>query len=219
MDKFEKVLDIIDHQDKYSDEEVREILQDEECRKLYQTMQEVDSALLDGELKTTDSEDRLDVDMEWQKFDKAHPVGSGAALSWRKMAASFVGFLLVSGIAFATIHFVYKSHDTGRVSPDEQNKEVVMGDSTKQEAPDSLLNVRAEKPAVHKTFVNVALDKMISEIVAYYDMQVRFDNADTKKLRLYYDWDSRLGIVNVIKELNQFENVNIAVSGQTVVVK
>ena len=45
MDKFEKILDIIDHQEKYSDEEIREILQDEECRKLYQTMMEVDSAL------------------------------------------------------------------------------------------------------------------------------------------------------------------------------
>ena len=45
MDKFEKILDIIDHQEKYSDEEIREILQDEECRKLYQTMVEVDSAL------------------------------------------------------------------------------------------------------------------------------------------------------------------------------
>ena len=43
MDKFEKILDIIDHQEKYSDEEIREILQDEECRKLYQTMMEVDS--------------------------------------------------------------------------------------------------------------------------------------------------------------------------------
>ena len=45
MDKFEKILDIIDHQEKYTDDEVREILRDEECRKLYQTMQEVDSAL------------------------------------------------------------------------------------------------------------------------------------------------------------------------------
>ena len=29
MDKFEKILDIIDHQEKYSDEEIREIVQDE----------------------------------------------------------------------------------------------------------------------------------------------------------------------------------------------
>ena len=52
MDKFEKILDIIDHQEKYSDKEIREILQDEECRKLYQTMVEVDSALLQQNLNT-----------------------------------------------------------------------------------------------------------------------------------------------------------------------
>ena len=54
MDKFEKILDIIDHQEKYTDDEVREILRDEEFRKLYQTMQEVDSALLKQSLEDSD---------------------------------------------------------------------------------------------------------------------------------------------------------------------
>lgn len=69
MDKFEKILDVIDHQEKYSDDEIREILKDEECRKLYLTMQEVDSALLkqsveaDGKVAHS-----LDVDAEWEKF-------------------------------------------------------------------------------------------------------------------------------------------------------
>ena len=62
MDKFEKILDIIDHQEKYSDEEIREILQDEECRKLYQTMVEVDSALLQQNLNTQASISHLSDD-------------------------------------------------------------------------------------------------------------------------------------------------------------
>ena len=219
MDKFEKILDVIDHQDKYSDEEIREILQDEECRKLYQTMLEVDSALLDGDLKAKVSE--MDIDKEWQKFDEAHPDKNGSYFSWRKVAASFVGLVLVSGIAFAAIQsFVSKSHDAGCASVEGPNKEVVLNDSMKQKTPvDSLLKNKTTKPAVRKTFENVSFDKMISEIAAYYDMQVRFDNAEVKSLRLYYDWDSRSSIGNTIKELNQFENVNIAVEGQTVVVK
>ena len=63
MDKFEKILDIIDHQEKYSDEEIREILQDEECRKLYQTMMEVDSAL-------ESPSPIINVDEEWEKFSQ-----------------------------------------------------------------------------------------------------------------------------------------------------
>ena len=219
MDKFEKILDVIDHQDKYSDEDIREILQDEECRKLYQTMQEVDSALLDGDLKEKASE--MDIEKEWQKFDKAHPDKSSAAFSWRKVAASFVGFVLVSGFAFAAIHtFVSMHHDASRASKEVPNKESVMNDSINQEvSSDSLSKNKTAKPAIHKTFENVALDKMIAEIAVYYDMQVRFDNAEIKSLRLYYDWDSRSGIGNTVRELNQFENVNITVEGQTVVVK
>lgn len=83
MDKFEKILDIIDHQEKYSDEEIREILQDEECRKLYQTMVEVDSALLQQNLNTQASishspDDALssnsspNIDEEWEKFCQEH---------------------------------------------------------------------------------------------------------------------------------------------------
>jgi hypothetical protein len=225
MDKFEKVLDMIDHQDKYSDEEISEILHDDECRKLYQTMQEVESALLDRDIKMNVSDDGLapmvDIDKEWREFEETHQCKSGSIFSWHKMAASFVGLLVVSSIAVAAIHIIdTKSHNSGSTLPEAANKELVMNDSTLQKVPgDSLQQNKTVKPAIRKTFENVPIDKMISEIAAYYDMQVRFDNADAKSLRLYYEWDSRLGIGNTIKELNQFENVNIEIERQTVVVK
>ena len=52
----------------------------------------------------------------------------------------------------------------------ESHMEVVAKDSVKQVAvKDSLSKAKAEKPAIHKTFENVAFDKMIAEIAAYYD--------------------------------------------------
>ena len=225
MDKFEKILDIIDHQDKYSEEEIRELLQDEECRKLYQTMQEVDSALLEGDLKAKEAGDKasatVDVDAEWEKFDEAHFVKKATAFSWRKMAASAAGLVLVSGIALAAIHtFIKKSQEPMLISSDKGDVEAVVTDSARKVATaDSLQKSRTEKPAIHKTFENVAFDKMMAEMAAYYDMQVKFDNAEAKSLRLYYEWDSHSGIESIVKELNQFENVNIEVEGHTLVVK
>ena len=210
MDKFEKILDMIDHQEKYSDEEIRVLLQDEECRKLYQTMQEVDSALVKQETPV------VDIDKEWEKFENDH---SGESSSWRKVAASVIGFVLVSGIAFAAIHtYIKKSQEP--MLTNESHTELVAKDSVKQVAvKDSLTKVKAEKAAIHKTFENVAFDKMIAEIAAYYDMQVKFENVEAKSLRLYYEWDSRSSIENIVKELNQFENVNIEVVGQNIIVK
>ena len=257
MDKFEKILDIIDHQEKYSDEEIREILQDEECRKLYQTMVEVDSALLQQNLNTQASishspDDALssnsslgnfspNIDEEWEKFsqehqlqeeathpivqEESHPIAQEAGAShpitsWRKLAASIAGFVLISGIAFAAIHtYIKRSQEPTQVTADT-HPEVIKSDSAKQVAvKDSLTHQKPEKPAIHKTFENVAFEKMLSEIASYYDLQVKFENNEDKTLRLYYEWDSYSSIENIVKELNQFENVNIELQQNELIIK
>lgn len=238
MDKFEKILDIIDHQEKYSDEEIREILQDEECRKLYQTMVEVDSALLQQNLNTQASishspDDALssnsslgnsspNIDEEWEKFRQKHQLqeASHPITSWRKLAASIAGFVLISGIAFAAIHtYIKRSQEPTQVTADT-HPEVIKSDSAKQVAgKDSLTHPKPEKPAIHKTFENVAFEQMISEIASYYDLQVKFENNEDKTLRLYYEWNSHSSIENIVKELNQFENVNIELQQNELIVK
>lgn len=219
MDKFEKILDIIDHQEKYSDEEIREILQDEECRKLYQTMVEVDSAL-------ENPSSIINIDEEWEKFSQKHQLQEEAThpitsiTSWRKLAASIAGFVLISGIAFAAIHtYIKRSQETTQVTADT-HPEVIKSESAKQvAAKDSLTHPKPEKPAIHKTFENVAFEQMISEIASYYDLQVKFENNEDKTLRLYYEWNSHSSIENIVKELNQFENVNIELQQNELIVK
>ena len=216
MDKFEKILDIIDHQEKYSDKEIREILQDEECRKLYQTMMEVDSAL-------ESPSPIIKVDEEWEKFSQEHQLQEEAThpiTSWHKLAASIAGFVLISGIAFAAIHtYIKRSQETTQVTADT-HPEVIKSDSAKQvAATDSLTHPKPEKPAIHKTFENVAFEQMISEIASYYDLQVKFENNEDKTLRLYYEWNSHSNIENIVKELNQFENVNIELQQNELIVK
>lgn len=216
MDKFEKILDIIDHQEKYSDEEIHEILQDEECRKLYQTMVEVDSAL-------ESPSPIINVDEEWEKFSQEHQLQEEAShpiTSWRKLAASIAGFVLISCIAFAAIHtYIKRSQEPIQITADT-HPEVIKSDSAKQvAAKDSLTHPKPEKPAIHKTFENVAFEQMISEIASYYDLQVKFENNEDKTLRLYYEWNSHSSIENIVKELNQFENVNIELQQNELIVK
>ena len=227
MDKFEKILDIIDHQEKYADDEIREILRDEECRKLYQTMQEVDSALLKHQVT------EANVDEAWAKFSEEHHIEENAEVipmnphaderrpfSWRKIAASVAGFILVSGIAIAAIHtYIRKSQEP---MPIAENAELAaVGDSVKNDTAQVAMAsaAKSEKPAIHKTFENVAFSQMMAEIADYYDLQVKFISDEAKNLRLYYEWDSHTKIEDVIKELNQFENVDIALQGNEIIVK
>lgn len=223
MDKFEKILDMIDHQEKYTDDEIREILRDEECRKLYQTMQEVDSALLKHQVT------EANVDEAWEKFSEEHhleesaetiPMQPATRFSWRKKAASVAGFILVSGIAFAAIHtYIRKSQEPMLIA--ENAEQGAVDDSVKNDTAQvaSASAAKVEKPAIHKTFENVAFSQMMAEIAAYYDLQVKFESDEAKSLRLYYEWDSHTKIEDVIKELNQFENVDIALQGNEIIVK
>lgn len=97
---------------------------------------------------------------------------------------------------------------------------MTLPDSAKQvAAKDSLTHPKPEKPAIHKTFENVAFEQMISEIASYYDLQVKFENNEDKTLRLYYEWNSHSSIENIVNELNQFENVNIELQQNELIVK
>ncbi len=118
--------------------------------------------------------------------EATHPI-----TSWRKLAASIAGFVLISGIAFAAIHtYIKRSQEPTQVTADT-HPEVIKSDSAKQvAAKDSLTHPKPEKPAIHKTFENVAFEQMISEIASYYDLQVKFENNEDKTLRLYYEWNS-----------------------------
>lgn len=188
-------------------------------------MMEVDSAL-------ESPSPIINVDEEWEKFCQKHQLQEEATqnaaqeaashpiTSWRKLAASIAGFVLISGIAFAAIHtYIKRSQEPTQVTADT-HPEVIKSDSAKQvAAKDSLTHSKPEKPAIHKTFENVAFEQMISEIASYYDLQVKFENNEDKTLRLYYEWNSHSSIENIVKELNQFENVNIELQQNELIVK
>ena len=127
---------------------------------------------------------------------------------------------MISGIAFAAIHtYIKRSQEPTQITADT-HPEVIKSDSAKQvAAKDSLTHPKPEKPAIHKIFENVAFEQMISEIASYYDLQVKFENNEDKTLRLYYEWNSHSSIENIVKELNQFENVNIELQQNELIVK
>jgi len=76
-------LDMQEHPEKYSEEQIEAMM---------------------------DDLDRLpDVDAAWQKFQQAEQTSSRS--SWFKAAASIIGILMLSGIAYAAVHII--SHSAG----------------------------------------------------------------------------------------------------------
>lgn len=219
MDKLTQVIDMIEHPEHYSESQMTEILQDEESRQTYLTMMEMRMAF---DKQATEKD--LDVEKEWQLFAERHPIHSmhpmrKARFDWRKLAASFVGVCLLSGIAFAAIHSFSSRH---------QADEMVIGDTT-------LINVTAghkaiaasntttpsdvKKEIVQKTFDNVSLEKMLDEMAQYYGVKVVFVNLEAKQLRFYYEWNSANGLQDVVDELNHSQQMNLSLNNDQLVVE
>lgn len=213
MEKINQVIDMIEHPEKYSDAQVEEILQDEECRQTYFTMVEMRMAFdKDGALKN------LDVDQEWQNLQGSQKT-SYSRFSWTKIAASFVGVVLLSGIAVAAIHTYSSRKDSKRFAADTM---LVSNTSTSngQKIAEKQKNGEEKvKKIIHKTFDNVPLSNMLEEVSKYYGVTVVFRNEEAKLLRFYYEWNSEDDLLKVVDELNHSQQMNLSVEDDKIIVE
>lgn len=231
MDKITQVIDMMEHPERYSEAQIAELLQDEECRQTYLTMMEMRMAF-DKEATNKN----MDIDKEWQKFANKHPQAHLASLensehntskkrlihlsSWQKIAASLVGVVMLSGIAFAAIH-TFSSH--------RQPEEVAVSDTTKvkvstsRDTTSKVSNPEektvAKKVVVHKTFDDVTLENMLGEMARYYGVKVVFRNEEAKQLRFYYEWNSENSLQQVVDELNNSQQMNISLDNDELVIE
>ena len=173
------------------------------------------------------------VDEEWEKFATEHAEELEAlekdeprtttitrlmGILPYKVAASIIGILFTAGVAFAAIHIV--RHFVGedvksptqevRISNSSQPSPALPTDTIKTDTTTST------KPIV---FDNVALDKMLPQIAAYYNKEVEFQNADARQLRFYFVWKQNETLEVVLHRLNLFESITIELKDNKIVVE
>ena len=215
MNKTDLLLQMMEHPQAYSSDEWKQILLDDECRELYTLMSKtrsaIDSARVDEQI--TDEV----IDDEWQQFEAQHPVAQHQ-FSLRKMAASFIGLLLVSGIALATVHIVRQAQKPATPQPEQ----TVITDNTPDNTPDiTPADILTADTIVGQsvTFDNVLFDKMLSEIAEYYYAEVVFQNEEARQLRFYFVWYQDQALDKVVETLNHFESVNIIMDDKKLIVQ
>ncbi|MDE5571701.1 MAG: hypothetical protein K2I86_06610, partial [Prevotella sp.] len=106
-ENIRQLLEMLDKPDAYTEQEIRDIINhDEDSRDAYRMMVEAKRSS-----RHRRSEEPIDVDAAWQRFEqRLQPKRYG--WGWMKIAASFIGVLLVSSIAFAAIHIVRQQQTT-----------------------------------------------------------------------------------------------------------
>ena len=236
-ESIRQLLEMLDHPEAYTEQEIHDIINhDEDTRETYRLMVEAKRSS-----RNRQDEAPVHVDVAWQRFAKrqnlqssARPEGTLAKtrifnfqssifnLQFKKIVASFIGVLLVSGIAFAAIHIV--RHYVGQDMPTppqetqmiESHQQVAFDDTVKSETTDTIAPRATIEPVV---FDNVPLEEMLPEIADHYDATVTFANDKARQLRFRFVWNPQQGIDQVVNDLNQFKSLTAILKDNQITVE
>ena len=220
--RIEWLLELQEHPEQLTDEQLQQILADDEMRQLVQQLGFAKRAFKHQDVKN----DTPDVDSEWEQFAAAHAekldaLDEGehksrflAFLAPHKIAASFIGVLLVSGIAFAAIWSL-----TPSPSPKGEGSEYTQVSDTVKSVTTPLSTGRGAGGEASYVFNNVALDSILTTIAVAHGVQVEFENDAARQLRFHFVWKREDSLASVVEKLNTFEAVNIGMEDKKLVVR
>ena len=207
-DHIRQLLDMLDNPEAYTEQEIHDIIhRDKDTLNTYHMMVDLKRSSLQRQADTP-----VDVDAAWQKLQqqlqpKPHRFG------WMKVAASFIGLLLVSGIAFAAIQIFHHISETNEVPTETVSVNAPVSSSSPQQAETDSTQM---SPVV---FEDTELAVILSEMSRHYHYDVAYKSEATKHIRLYFTWDKKMPIDDLVDTFNKFERIHITLENQKLIVE
>lgn len=205
MDKYEIVFDIIEHPEKYSEDQLKELLADDEIAETYSLLCKIHASVKSH--ATT-----VNVDDEWRRFSKRYRLrskpnrhsGVGRVAS---IAVLFLSSFVALALGYAVKHsFVSKENDIMAHAKTQNvaamNSEAVTADTINIDIPNRV------EPIL---FEDDTLEVIMQTIGRHYGMEVNFRNNAAASLRLYYRFEPEHTIEETVESLNIFDGINILI--------
>lgn len=220
-DKTDRLFEALENPVRFSDDEIRRMLDDEETRELYGLLSKTTDAL-------TETEDP-DIDAEWERFTARLPhaakrVGTLPHIiklfTGRKVAAILTVGVSIAAVA-ATVAVTY-SLVSLKAEKQEQITEgtaVIQPGHIAFEDRDSVDSQIPAGEPLTVIFKNESFGNMISRIADYYGATVKYSNENAKALHLYFQWDQRQPLNEIVDQLNNFEQIDLKLADNTITVK
>ena len=149
-----------------------------------------------------------DANEAWEKFrkgDSFYPI--------KKIAAMFVGLLMLSGIAYAAYHVAYNTAEKSSAS--SQQTEIR---SQRQQAETQ--SVAGDEPQTAPiVYEDAELATILNDVATYYQVETVYKTEASKHIRLYYTWDKQTTIDDVIDTFNKFERIHITRDNKKLIVE
>lgn len=211
MDKIERLLDAMEHPDRYSDQELESLLADSEVMEAYDILDKTKASLT--HIPTPD------VDSEWKVFKCSHKKKSfGFAKLFTRNIAAGIAIVIASLTAVAAV--VGLSVNYALIQKTEATSpEAVAVSKENSVTNDTIIVVSGEADVTAPEtiiFDNEPLETITIQIAEYYGYKAEFAADAPKSLRLYFRWNQAQTLDEVVEGLNNFEQIHIAVKDKTI---
>ena len=213
MENYDIMLDLTEHPEKYSPDEVREFLSHPEMKEIYEILCKTSSTL--------NSNDRISdefIDMEWQRLNTEYSAEhkNGKPFFKRLLIpssriASFVVITLTSVVALAvgiavTVSVVDKKTEVNQVVKPLANTKMTatFSDTVTMSPEDRTTEVY---PVI---FEDTSLEEILKAVSKHYDISVEFKSQESAGIHLFYKLDTRQPLEEIIEQLNTFDRIDIS---------
>ena len=200
--KIQLLLDMQEHPEQFSEQALQTMLDDPEVRELMEATAQLKQAMMSDENNVNN------VDAEWQRFAQTHLTEQKPERSWLKIAATFIGILMMSGIAFAAIHIIRHVSNAGG-EPQKPIRETTIANP--HQLPADTLKTDSIPPKVVR-YDEATLEKILTDMADYYGLSLIWKSEEAKTLRLFYIWNKQQSAVEAIRSMNSFERIRLELS-------
>ena len=201
-EKIQLLLDMQEHPEQFSEQALQTMLDDPEVRELMEATAQLKQAMMSDENNVND------VDAEWQRFAQTHLTEQKQERSWLKIAATFIGILMMSGIAFAAIHIIHHVSNAGG-EPQKPIRETTIANP--HQLPEDTLKTDSIPPKVVR-YDEATLEQILTDMADYYGLTLNWKSEEAKTLRLFYIWNKQQSAVEAIRSMNSFERIRLELS-------
>lgn len=241
-DNTDRLLEAIEHPEHFSDDELAALLNDPDMRELYDLMSKTSDAIAETPAYDLDKEWDAFVGKYYSSEpvlqslsdndnSRVNPLPGNKANNklskkfiltfFNRHAAAVIALGIIASLAVvaATVGIRYTSKHT-EPTPTEAVT-VASPEIIKTEVVNVTDSSASEENKVVEvvTFKDESFESLINVICEYYGANSTFVNSSVKDLHLYYKWDQSLPLVEVVEELNNFEQINISLNDNMLTIK
>lgn len=218
--RIDLLLQIQEHPEQVTDEQLHRMMDDEQTRRLVEQLAFAKRAFWRERVPV----DEPAIEAEWHRFATAYneelnaiqqqqaPVSPSNQL--RKIAAIFVGIAFFAGASIAALLLNKDTVKNDALRIEGGHSESIK--TIKVDADTTKADTIAVEPRV---FDNVSLEIILQEVATAHQVGVVYQDQKSRHLRFHFVWKREDCLDQVVEKLNNFESVNIEVEKNKLKVK